>query len=169
MTRVFRPLTEADLTALLDLQEPAAVAGLADVFPQESHPFPRDAVMERWRDELSDPATAAYVAADEDVALLGFAARRGDEVLHFGTALGTWGSGVATWLLEELLATFAPEIHRIRLWVFTDNGRGRRFWEKAGWLPTGRTTRSTFPPFPQLLEYERSRTTDESLSTDGSG
>jgi RimJ/RimL family protein N-acetyltransferase len=168
VARVFRPLTEADLPALLDLQEPAAVAGLAEVFPQDRHPFPRDAVMQRWREELSDPAIAAYVAADQEGVLLGFAARRHDEVLHFGTALDSWGSGVATWLLEELLPTFAPEVQRVRLWVFADNGRGRRFWEKAGWLATGRTTRSTFAPFPQLLEYDRSRTTDESVPADGS-
>jgi len=165
---VFRPLTEADLPALLDVQEPAAVAGLASVFPQDTHPFPREAVMERWRDELADPAIATYVAVDEAGGLQGFAARRGDEVLHFGTGLETWGSGLATWLLEELLATFDPEVHRIRLWVFTDNGRGRRFWEKHGWRPTGRTTWSTFAPYPTLLEYERPRTADESPTADGS-
>lgn len=168
MARAFRPLTEADLPALLDLQEPAAVAGLADVFPQESHPFPRDAVMARWRDELADPAVAAYVAADEDGSLLGFAARRDDEVLHFGTTLGMWGSGIASWLLEELVATFDSDVHQVRLWVFTDNGRGRRFWEKHGWRPTGRTMRSTFAPHPELLEYERPRTADESATPDGS-
>jgi RimJ/RimL family protein N-acetyltransferase len=167
VARVLRPLTEADLPALLDLQEPAAVAGLSDVFPQDSHPFPRDAVLARWREELADPAIAAYVAA-ADGRLLGFGARREDEVLHFGTALDTWGTGVAGWVLDELLATFGPEVRRVRLWVFTGNGRGRRFWEKAGWRPTGRTTRSTFAPYPQLLEYERSRATDESPPTDGS-
>ncbi|HEX5089706.1 MAG TPA: GNAT family N-acetyltransferase [Nocardioides sp.] len=156
-----------DLPALLDLQEPGAVAGLSDVFPQESHPFPRDAVLARWRVELADPGVAAYVAHDGS-RLLGFAARRGDEVLHFGTALQSWGSGIASWLLEELLATFDPEVRRIRLWVFTDNGRGRRFWEKHGWQPTGRTTRSTFAPYPTLLEYARSRTGDESAPADGS-
>jgi RimJ/RimL family protein N-acetyltransferase len=168
VARVFRPLTEADLPALLDLQEPAAVAGLAGVFPQDIHPFPRAAVTERWRDELADPTIAAYVAADLERNLLGFAARRHDEILHFGTALDTWGSGVATWLLDELVATFAPEIHRVRLWVFADNGRGRRFWEKAGWRTTGLSARSTFAPYPQLLEYERSRAVDESVPADGS-
>jgi RimJ/RimL family protein N-acetyltransferase len=165
---VFRRLTEADLPELLDIQEPAAVAGLAAVFPQDAHPFPRDAVMQRWRDELADPAIATYVAEDDAGGLVGFAARRGDEVLHFGTALHVWGSGTASWLLEELLATFEPDVHRVRLWVFTGNGRGRRFWEKHGWRPTGRTTRSTFAPYPELLEHDRARMTDESRPAHGS-
>jgi RimJ/RimL family protein N-acetyltransferase len=89
-------------------------------------------------------------------------------VLHFGTTLETWGSGLATWLHDELVATFDPGLPRLRLSVFTDNGRGRRFWEKHGWQPTGRTSRSTFAPYPQLLEYVRPTTTDESVTLDGS-
>jgi len=158
---VFRRLSEADLPELLDLQEPAAVAGLASVFPQDTHPFPRDAVLQRWRDELADPAIATYVAEDAAAGLVGFAARRDDEVLHFGTDLHVWGSGAASWLLDELLGTFESDVHRVRLWVFTDNGRGRRFWEKHGWRPTGRMAHSSFAPYPELLEYERART-DES-------
>jgi RimJ/RimL family protein N-acetyltransferase len=142
-----------DLPALLDLQEPGAVAGLAEVFPQDTYPFPREAVLLRWRDELADPAVASYVAVDEDGGLAGFAARRDDELLHFGTSLDTWGSGLAGWLLDRLLETFDPGLERVRLWVFTANRRGRRFYEKHGWQPTGRTTRSTFAPYPELLEY----------------
>jgi RimJ/RimL family protein N-acetyltransferase len=166
--RVFRRLTDADLPALLDLQEPAAIEGLGEVFPQDAYPFPRDAVLARWRTELADATITAYVANAEDGSLLGFAARRGEEVLHFGTTLETWGSGLATWLHDELVATFDPGLPRLRLWVFTDNRRGRRFWEKHGWQPTGRTSRSTFAPYPQLLEYVRPTTTDESVTLDGS-
>jgi len=34
----------ADLPDLMPLQERGAVAGLAHVFPQETHPFPQEAV-----------------------------------------------------------------------------------------------------------------------------
>lgn len=47
-----RAMTAADMPAVLDVQEPAAVAGLADVFPQDTHPLPRDRVAERWLEEL---------------------------------------------------------------------------------------------------------------------
>ncbi|WP_460938925.1 hypothetical protein [Phycicoccus ginsengisoli] len=33
--------------------------------------------------------------------------------------------------------------------------RSRRFWEKQGWRPTGRTSRTLYPPHPVLLEYGR--------------
>ena len=150
-------MDEGDLPSVLAVQQPGAVVGLADVFPQDRYPFPQDEVLGRWRVELADPAIALYVATDSAGEVVAFAARRGDEVLHLGTALETWGSGLASWLLGELLATFAAGPDPLRLWVFTDNHRGRRFYEKEGWVPTGRVTRSTFPPCPQLLEYELHR------------
>jgi GNAT superfamily N-acetyltransferase len=144
----------ADLPDLVVLQERGAVVGLAQVFPQETHPFPRDDVRRRWADELRDPAVAAYVATGPDGGLVGFAARRGDELLHFGTALETWGSGLAVWLHDALLTTFPPGTAVVRLHVFAGNARGRRFYEKLGWRATGGTSRTSFPPHPPLLEYE---------------
>ena len=111
----------------------------------------------RWEAELQDPGIAAYVATRPDGRLVGFAARRGDEVLHFGTALETWGSGLATWLLEALLATYPAEVARVRLRVFAGNLRARRFYEKLGWQATGRESRTSFPPHPVLLEYRLDR------------
>ena len=37
--------------------------------------------------------------------------------------------------------------------VFVDNGRARRFYEKHGWRPTGASSRSSYEPYPVLLEY----------------
>jgi len=37
--------------------------------------------------------------------------------------------------------------------VFADNRRARRFYEKHGWRPTGRSSVSSFEPYPVLLEY----------------
>lgn len=149
----FRRAAEGDLPGLIAMQEPAAVAGLAGVFPQAEYPFPRSRVLQRWREELDDPSVAVYVATSENE-IVGFAARRGDELLHFGTALHTWGDGTASRLYAELLATFPADQQRLRLRVFTSNPRGRRFWEKHGWRGTGRTFASPFPPHPELLEYE---------------
>ena len=143
----------ADLPELLALQERGAVAGLSNVFPQETHPFPRKTIRERWASELEDPAIAAYVATTGGGPLVGFAARRGDEVLHFGTAPETWGSGLATWLHDALLATYPPDVSRVRLRVFAGNLRARRFYEKLGWQSTGEESRTSFPPHPVLVEY----------------
>lgn len=153
----FRCMEYADLPELLVVQERGAVAGLSNVFPQETHPFPREVVRGRWEHELGDPAIAAYVARSADERLVGFAARRADELLHFGTALETWGSGLATWLHDALIATYPPGVSPVRLRVFADNGRARRFYEKLGWTATGVESRTSFPPHPTLLEYRLDR------------
>lgn len=142
-----------DLAGLMVLQERGAVAGLSNVFPQETHPFPREDVRNRWERELDDPAVVACVATAADVGFVGFAARRGDELLHFGTALDTWGSGLAAWLHDALVATYPPEVRRLRLRVFGGNPRARAFYEKLGWVATGSVSRTSFPPHPVLLEY----------------
>jgi hypothetical protein len=40
------------------------------------------------------------------------------------------------------------------LWVFTDNPRGRRFYERLGWRPSGERSRGGYPPYAELLAYE---------------
>jgi RimJ/RimL family protein N-acetyltransferase len=155
----FRPAAEADLAELVRVQEEASVVALAHVFPQTTHPFPREEILQRWRGELADPDVATYVSTDPAGRLTGFAARRHDELLHFGTAIGTWGTGLAGALHDALLHTFPQDRDRLWLLVFEENHRARRFWEKHGWRPTGRTTRTVFAPHPVLAEYELQRST----------
>ena len=150
----FRPATQADLNDLVAVQEEGAVAALAHIFPQDRHPFPREAILQRWTAELDEPAVAVYVSTDEAGEVTGFAARRDDELLHFGTAMSTWGTGLAGDLHDELVATYPADLDRLWLRVFADNHRARRFWEKHGWRPTGRESRSPFAPHPVLVEYE---------------
>ncbi|SDF21403.1 Protein N-acetyltransferase, RimJ/RimL family [Blastococcus aurantiacus] len=152
-----RRMTPADLPELLDGQRRGAVLGLADVFDQTAHPFPLEEIRDRWVAELQDRSIAAYVVTRAGGGVLGFAARRGDELLHFGTSPETWGSGLATWLHDALLRTYPPEVRRLRLWVFGDNRRARRLYEKLGWTATGRQRRTSYPPHPLLLEYEVTR------------
>jgi RimJ/RimL family protein N-acetyltransferase len=148
-----------DLEALLDVQEEGAIAGLANVFPQDRYPFPRQAVRRRWIEEFDDPATHVYVSVDEGGAVTGFAATRGNEILHFGTALRDWGRGTAQQLHDALLAelsrTAPPTSDHLRLRVFEGNRRARRFYERLGWNQTDQHTRSTFEPYAVLIEYQR--------------
>jgi RimJ/RimL family protein N-acetyltransferase len=150
----FRPAAEADLDELVCVQEEASVVALAHVFPQATHPFPRAAILERWRTELHDPDVAVYISTDEVENVTGFAARRHDELLHFGTAIRMWGTGLACDLHDALVGTYPHAVERIWLRVFEGNHRARRFWEKQGWQPNGRTSRSPFPPHPILVGYE---------------
>jgi len=124
------------------------------VFPQDEFPFTPESVRHRWEQELVDPGVDCFVVTDIDESVAGFAALRGDEFLHFGTALATWGSGLAGRAHDEVLARWAGEgLRRAWLRVFEGNLRARRFYERRGWEPTGERTRSGFAPHPVLLTY----------------
>jgi RimJ/RimL family protein N-acetyltransferase len=152
-----RPAELADVENILDVQEPGAVEGLANVFPQDMHPFPREVIAERWKAEIVDSEVAVYVSTDRRGWITGFAARRHNELLHFGIALDLWGTGLAGRLHDELLRTYPPSVTRVRLRVFAENHRARRFYAKRGWTETGVTSRTQFPPHPLLIEYARAR------------
>ena len=152
---VLRPLAVGDLDALVELEREAAVVAFAHIFPQETHPFPVDAVRQRWAGELADPGVRCFAVVDDGV-LGGFAATRGDELLHFGTALSRWGSGLAGRAHDELLDVFRADGHE-RAWlrVMAENHRAIRFYERRGWVPDGETSHSPFAPYPVLLHHVR--------------
>lgn len=55
---------------------------------------------------------------------------------------------------QEIIRRWADQrITRATLWVFVKNERAVRFYEKLGWLPTGRRRQSSFAPHPTLAEY----------------
>ena len=152
---LLRPTSPADLPLLLDVQQEDAKLAFADIFPQDTHPFPRAEIQDRWTAELADPAIDAFVVVREH-RIEGFAALRGDELMHFGTAVHTWGTGLAAQVHTELVALLkARGTVTARLYCFEQNHRARRFYEKLGWRPTGNLTRTSFPPHPVLLEYTR--------------
>ena len=148
-------MTPADVTNVLDVQEPGAVRGLAEVFPQDEYPFPRNEVARRWLHEIEAPDVDCYVVS-VDAAVAGFAAIRDAEFLHFGIAVEHWGTGVAQAAHDAVLDRMRSRgVQRAWLRVFTGNRRGRRFYERLGWHPTGDRTHTSFPPHPELLHYER--------------
>ncbi|GIJ68001.1 hypothetical protein Voc01_029180 [Virgisporangium ochraceum] len=153
---LLRSATMADLPELLDVQEEGAKAGLGHIFPQEVHPFPRSRLEARWASEITGRDVQVHVAVRRDGGPIeGFAAVRGNELLHFGLAVSAWGTGLAAAVhaeLVDLLAASGEPSARLR--VFEENRRARRFYEKMGWMATEERSRSTFPPYPVLIEYE---------------
>ncbi len=144
----------SDVDAVLAVQEPGAVKALSAIFPQDTHPFPRDALRTRWQSEIGDDQVECYVI-EGGGQVAGFAAVRGAELLHFGTAVETWGTGLASTALDELLAILARRgIPTAWLRVFEANERARRFYERHGWRPIGERTRGNFAPYPTLLTYD---------------
>jgi RimJ/RimL family protein N-acetyltransferase len=148
-----RPLTVADLPDLLALQEVGGITGLGHIFPQDTNPFPRERLAERWRAEIADPDTDA-LAVEVDGRLEGFVALRADELLHFGTAVDTWGSGLAEDAHDLAVDRLARRgVGTARLWAFAENGRAVRLYERLGWRRTGETRPTTFAPYPTLVAY----------------
>ncbi|WP_144124094.1 GNAT family N-acetyltransferase [Catellatospora sichuanensis] len=144
-----------DLDDLLDVQQEGAQRALAHIFPQDTHPFPRDLIFARWVAEIADPGIEVYVIEREG-RVSGFAATRGDELLHFGTAADTWGTGLAAAAHDDILKRLsAAGVTLARLRVFEENHRAIRFYEKLGWQRTPARTRTSFPPYPVLVGYER--------------
>ena len=147
-------MTPADVPTVLAVQEPGSVVGLAKVFPPDESSFPREAVAQRWLDEIESVDVDCFVV-EQDRAVVGFAAVRAEEILHFGIEMELWGTGVAQAALDAVLDRMRAARHsRAWLRVFTDNERGRRFYERLGWEPTGERSNSTFAPNPELLHYE---------------
>ncbi|MEU4619273.1 GNAT family protein [Actinoplanes sp. NPDC023801] len=149
---LLRPATAADLEAIMDVQQEGSVLALSGIFPQDEYPFPRAELTARWAREINDPAMRVLVIL-QDGAVAGFAAITHDQLLHFGTAPRTWGTGLATTAHDEIIGLLDPAAH---LWVLAGNQRARRFYEKVGWKPTGRSVPDDFPPHPELMEYQRS-------------
>jgi RimJ/RimL family protein N-acetyltransferase len=152
---LLRTATQSDLHAMLSVQHSGALRALTHIFPQDDYPFPRAAIQSRWASEIEDPGVDVYVIENDESQIAGFAAVRDNELLHFGTAVETWGTGLAAAAHDKLLERLASDgVTGARLRVFDQNHRARRFYEKLGWRQTGRLSRTSFPPHPVLVEYE---------------
>lgn len=152
---MLQPLAEHDLDPLLAVQREGAVTGLNHIFPQDSHPFPTQTVRNRWLAQLADPDIDCFAILNADQ-VTGFAATRADQLLHFGTAVRSWGTGLAGQAHDEVLEHLRGRGYRTAwLTVFEENERAIRFYIRRGWVPTGVRSRTTFPPHPTLCRYER--------------
>jgi GNAT superfamily N-acetyltransferase len=131
---------------LAEIQEAASLAGLAHIYPPELYPFPREAVLARWRGYTGEIFL--------DAAQHGFAAI-GDEWLNgLYVRPEAWGTGVAAELHDRAVAAIRAAGHeRARLWVLEENARARRFYERHGWVADGSSRVVEFPPNPIDLGY----------------
>jgi len=146
---LLRAATHADVEAIMDVQQEGSVRALSGLYPQDEYPFPRAELTARWAEEIADPSVRALVILlDGQVA--GYAALQDDQLLHFGTATSTWGTGLASAAHDEIVELLGGSG---RLWVLAGNHRARRFYEKMGWRASGRSVPDEFPPHPELLEY----------------
>jgi GNAT superfamily N-acetyltransferase len=150
-----------DAEALVSVHEQASADLFLDVVGKAlDELLPFEARLEQARASLAHTGEDGRIlVADDDGGIVGFAVLRkvGDEgeVKDLHVIPSAWGTGVATALMEAAVdAMAAMGISHTFLWVGTDNPRARRFYEREGWGPDGRSQPS--PLGPLELRYVRS-------------
>ena len=148
--------TVEDAELCFRIARASAVAGFQHVFPPHLYEFPADAIRADWISAPTNPDGEAYVAFDEDEAV--GVISLSDGVLQTLYVMPEWwGRGVGNNLHEFALDRLREtNVQEARLWTLTENRRARAFYEKRGWILTGRRRVVPFPPHPIDIEYVRS-------------
>ena len=140
-----------ELAAIVAINRASATCAYAPIFGDA--PYPEDGVRRRYTRLLADPEVSVLLVDG-----VGYAAARPGHVEALYVVPDAWGTGVA----DELYARIA-EVAGIpaTLWVLEANARGRHFWERRGWRPTGERDESGRPE----LQY---RISDDSYARQSS-
>lgn len=152
-TVTLRPAGADDAAALRDLEEAANLVALAHVFPAAEFPFPRDAVLARWREVLAD-SSVTVVVVDGPGRLDCFAAYDDRVLRHLAVHPDRWGDGLARTAIDHAVGAIRATGARPRLWCLTENHRAYAVYRHLGWRLTGRERRAEWPPYPVERELE---------------
>jgi [ribosomal protein S18]-alanine N-acetyltransferase len=126
---MLRPMTDADIDAVLDLEH--------DVFGAEA-----------WSRQMlagelaQQPASRYYLVAEEDGQVAGYAGLLGagwqGDVVTLAVAAGRWGRGIGTALLRALLTEAARRgCSEVFLEVRTDNKRAQELYRRHDFAEIG--------------------------------
>jgi GNAT superfamily N-acetyltransferase len=164
-----RPLNDADIDAVAAVQVRAWQAGYAGIIAADylAGLDPADFARRR-RDGTGPPGSQTLVAVDDDV-IIGFASfgpYRVDRGAGHNPGIGEvyaiyvdpdrWGAGTGRKLFAAARAGLtAAGYPAMRLWVFEDNLRSRRFYERSGLRPDGE--RHLFSPHGSAVELPEVR------------
>lgn len=147
----------ADAAALAALEEAANLVALAHVFGDL--PFPREAVLEHWRDTLAEADVSVDVVdgvSGEDGGTGGaldcFVAYDATTLRHLAVRPGRWGEGLATAAIARATGAIRAAGHRPRLRCLVENHRALRLYAHLGWTPSGLERRAPWPPYPMERE-----------------
>jgi GNAT superfamily N-acetyltransferase len=107
-----------------------------------------------WREWLPKVDESRTWVAEQDGEIVGFvnAGRCRDDDAAPGTgeinaiyvSADMWDTGVGAALMNEAVSYLHSEYMCATLWVLEGNDRGRRFYEKGGWSPDGRSQKLDF-------------------------
>ena len=128
MTVRLRPMTTADLPAVLRLEE--------ELFAPDTW----TAAM--YRDELAHPDTRYYLVAEDDGAVVGYGGLIAyDDEAHIatlGVAAARQGEGIGARLLDALLAEADRRSPVVLLEVRADNEAAQHLYRRRGFVEIGR-------------------------------
>jgi GNAT superfamily N-acetyltransferase len=145
---VIRRARVQDAAALADINRRGWLVAYAHIVPAETMREAGEDLEPRWAESLAGPddAREVWVATDADDTVIGFvsvgvsrdadARPREGELRAIYLAPETMGTGVGRKLLacgERALAR--QGYTAATLWVFEENMRARRFYERNGWVP----------------------------------
>ena len=148
--------TVEDAELCFRIARASALAGFQHIFPPSLYEFPADTIRADWMSALANPDGETYIALDNDDAV-GVISLSDGVLQTLYVMPECWGGGVGTALhdfaLERLREANVQEAH---LWTLSENHLARGFYERRGWILTGRTRVVPFPPYPIDVEYVRS-------------
>ena len=144
-----RDATPADALAIASVRAETWKVAYAHLLSGEAlAALTAESAVDWWSRAIREPFPSMHtIVAEIEGAVTGFAslgAARDDDVAGLGELFAiyvlpdAWGSGVGRTLLAETLARLRSEgFAEAILWVFEDNPRTRRFYERAGWHADG--------------------------------
>jgi GNAT superfamily N-acetyltransferase len=150
---VIRPATDADIDAVLDLQERASRDLNSEVFGDAYHDSARR-IRERWRETYAAGEHIFAVYDDGGIVGVTIFAPPWFHALHVTPE--RWGRGIADALYEHALEVMrqAGEIDAFaRIWAV--NTRSIRFFERRGWTRLDWSERAKDPPHPEVVLYTK--------------
>jgi GNAT superfamily N-acetyltransferase len=150
---IVRPAAPEDAPKLARIQTESWKAAFADILTVETlaccTDLPRCTEMLRG---VLESRSGTFYLAERDGSACGSLFWRRDaepsgcaEIVALHSLRESWGSDVGRALMERALADIAAAGNRrVFLWVFADNHRARRFYEKCGFSLSGDSHTSRF-------------------------
>jgi GNAT superfamily N-acetyltransferase len=133
--------------AIVEINRVAATTAYAEIFGDA----PEGGVRRRYTRLLADSDAHVFIADG-----LGYAAARPGHVEALYVMPEAWGTGIADALYARIARVAGVPA---TLWVLEANARGRRFWERRGWRPTGERDESGEPELEYALADDPTRAT----------
>jgi diamine N-acetyltransferase len=149
---VVRAANPTDVEVILDVQERASVASLANIYTRE-HPLPTATIKERWRRALSRKENR-FSVYEADGQIVGVSMVAPPWIHALQVLPEWWGTGVGAALHDHAVAAIgSAEEQEAMLRVYAENHRAVRFWEKHGWERLPWATPNQDHPTAEMLWY----------------